>query len=975
MKSMKKMLIVMFLFVSFFTLQATVEASGATEIKVHYYRFDENYTNWNFWMWRYLPTSGNGRGFYLNDTTSLPGWGAVSIDLTDSANAAYATADVIGYIPRLGGGTSDWGSPTNRDGDQDFYFDMSQAIITAGVLNLYVIQGDVVPYYTSEAAQAAAVHKVNSAFFTSSNQIRFETTKVGLTSANVSILQDGNQISYSNFSVTDQTGTLQLGAAADLTKSYVLRVDFNDGNPVSEYDITFDGIYDSPIFEDAFAYDGELGVIFENGKTTFKLWAPISSAITLNVYDKGHSTRHREDGQNNPTSTHELTLGAKGVWSLTLDQDLNGKYYTYSVTNGTRTFEVTDPYAKSAGVNAERGMIIDPSRYNPAGWNSMQLPHFSGNAVDAILYELHVRDLTSHSSWNGPANYRGKFMGLTVTGTTHEGVKTGLDHLVELGITHLHLLPAFDFGYVDETRLEEPGFFNVHDGGFNWGYMPELFNAPEGSYSTNPFDGSTRVAEFKEMVKALADNGILTVMDVVYNHTARTGDMNFNRILPGYYFRTNPNGSFSNGSGTGNETASERYMFRKFMIDSVSYWAEEYNVRGFRFDLMALHDWETMNQLTDALHAIDPSIIVYGEPWTGGGTPLAAFDQATKGTMNNMPNVGAFNDVSRNAIRGSNNGGGRGWVSGNRTATNRDGVMFGLVGGNTTHPQVFHNGGGFNYVNPNQVINYVSAHDNNTLHDQLALSVSGLAANRRLMAMQAHGIVLTSQGVPFLHAGDDFLRTKPCVVPATGDKTCDANNRFDHNSYRSPDQVNQIDWNLKVTNLEVFNFHKDLIALRKAHPAFRLTTFEDINAKMTFIDIHQNVIAYILESEDDTWPTIMVVHSSHNIFINTEQLTVPFVLPEGNQANSTDPEMNKWTIRVSNQESLVEEYNVGDPLYLEPFQTVVLSYGFNANAVPSEPTTPSEGVSPLVLTVIIIGSAGVVGAGGFVAFKFIKKPK
>ncbi|HPG44026.1 MAG TPA: alpha-amylase family glycosyl hydrolase, partial [Acholeplasmataceae bacterium] len=341
------------------------------------------------------------------------------------------------------------------------------------------------------------------------------------------------------------------------------------------------------------------------------LWAPISSAVTLNLYQTGTPANY--GGSDTPTQTIPMIKGDQGVYMVEVNQSLHGTYYTYSVTNGSSTYEVIDPYAKSSGVNGLRGLVVDFSQINPEGFEYNDRPDNMNSYTDAIIYELHVRDLTTHSSWNGTEANRGKYLGLIEKGTSYQGVSTGFDHIVELGVTHVQLLPFFDYGVVDETKVGDVGY-----NAFNWGYMPLNFNVLEGTYSSDPYNGLTRVIEMKQVVQAFHEENIRINMDVVYNHTGLSADSNFNLIIPGYYHRKTDTGAFSNGSGTGNETASERYMVRKFMVDSVLFWATEYNLSGFRFDLMALHDIETMELIAEELHAIDPTIMVYGEPWMGG---------------------------------------------------------------------------------------------------------------------------------------------------------------------------------------------------------------------------------------------------------------------------------------------------------------------------------------------------------------------
>ncbi|PKK96559.1 MAG: type I pullulanase [Tenericutes bacterium HGW-Tenericutes-3] len=442
-------------------------------------------------------------------------------------------------------------------------------------------------------------------------------------------------------------------------------------------------------------------------------------------------------------------------------------------------------------------------------------------------------------------------MGLTESGTTYTSgdttVTTGLDHLEELGVTAVQLLPIFDFGYVDEIQeYSNPNYTNA----FNWGYMPYNFNTLEGSYSTNPFDGKTRINEFKQAVMALHDKDIRVIMDVVYNHTGESSTSNFHKIVPGYYHRMTSEGGFYNGSGTGNETASDRAMMSKFMVDSVEFWATEYNLSGFRFDLMALHDVDTMNDIQAMLEAIDPTLIVYGEPWTGGTSPLSESIRADKDNIKDLNLVGAFNDVTRDAIKGSVfQVSEKGWVQGNTSTNIVQGIMYGIVGG-IDFP-------GLNlidewHLNPNQTINYVSAHDNNTLYDKLKLT-NVKSVDIEAEQIQANAIILTSQGIPFIHAGADFMRSKPAV-----------DGGYDHNSYESPDSVNQLRWDRKATYVNVFEYYKALIEIRKTYSHFRMDSATEILARLQFVDANAGMqaIAYQIDGNENE-PDIIVVHSSN----------------------------------------------------------------------------------------------------------------
>ncbi|MEE0881683.1 MAG: type I pullulanase, partial [Turicibacter sp.] len=533
-------------------------------------------------------------------------------------------------------------------------------------------------------------------------------------------------------------------------------------------EVSYTGLFDSQEFHDAFYYDGDdLGFTYSKDNTSFRVWAPTASKVVLNLYEAGSG--------DNLIEKIDMTRDVKGTWVAEVSGDLNLTYYTYEVTVADQTNEAVDPYARAVGVNGNRAMVVDLDLTDPENWSEDVAPEFSGNPTDAIIYELHMRDWSTHES--SELEHVGKFLQFTEEG--------GTDHLTDLGITHLHLLPAFDHRSIDETNLDEAQF--------NWGYDPQNYNVPEGSYSTNPENGEVRINEFKQMVQALHENGVRVVMDVVYNHTGATADSDFNKIVPGYYYRQTTDGGFSNGSGCGNETASDRSMMRKFMIDSVKYWATEYNVDGFRFDLMALHDIDTMNEIRTALTEIDPTIITYGEGWDAGGSALKPTEAALKVYASQMPGVAMFSDDIRDGVKGSVfNAEEPGFVNGQFTFDER--VKFGIVGA-TNHSQIDYNrvalaGGasGAWATEAAQSINYVSAHDNNTLYDKLIATLPDANEETiKLMQKQANAIVLTAQGVPFLHAGVEMMRTKD----------------GDHNSYNASDEVNQIDWNWKNENQDV----------------------------------------------------------------------------------------------------------------------------------------------------------------------------
>ncbi|MEH0154543.1 type I pullulanase [Limibacter armeniacum] len=589
----------------------------------------------------------------------------------------------------------------------------------------------------------------------------------------------------------------------------------------------------------------DLGITYHPDATAFKLWSPAAEEVKVNLYDN--------DLGGKPTKTYTLEKGEQDVWSLSINEDLKGKYYTFEVkSEGKWLNETPGIYAKAVGTNGLRGMIVDMASTNPEGWENDTRPPLK-NINDIILYELHVRDITI--SENAGSQYPGKFLGLAESGLKGpEGVSTGLDHIAEMGVTHVHILPAFDYKTIDESKLDQPQY--------NWGYDPQNYNVPEGSYSTDPADGAVRIKEFKQMVKAMHDKGLRVVLDVVYNHTFDRDRAYFNQELPGYYYRHWEDGKYSDASACGNETASDRAMMRKYMIESVLYWAKEYHLDGFRFDLMGIHDIETMNQLTAALKEVDPSIYVYGEGWTASDSPLPVEKRALKAHMPQMGQVAAFSDDMRDAIKGHwSEEKGKGFVSGKEGTA--ESVKFGIVA-STQHPDV--NYAAVNYSKepwanePAQTINYVSCHDNHTLYDKLKVSNEEASEEEiKKMHKLSNAIVLTSQGIPFLHAGVEMMRTKFGV----------------ENSYNSPDSINRIRWEWKVENKDVVDYYKGLIAVRKAHPAFRMPTAEMIQKHLKFMSFKNPLtVGYTIEghANGDKAEQIMVIFNGNK---GPQNLNVP----------------------------------------------------------------------------------------------------
>ncbi|MGD7008006.1 type I pullulanase [Metabacillus sp. 84] len=625
-----------------------------------------------------------------------------------------------------------------------------------------------------------------------------------------------------------------------------------------------------------FFYGGDdLGAVYKPGQTDFKVWAPTAEKVSLVLYDSAGTYTEQGTVNDHADGTEQVMRREdNGVWSGSGKGDLNGKFYMYKIefSDGKVNYAV-DPYAKAVSANGQRSAIVSLEATDPSGWNPMDKPSVA-SAADASLYELHVRDFSQDP--DSGMKYRGKFKAFTETGTKNSsGTSTGIDHLADLGINYVHLLPSYDFKTVNELKADDPA---SSDPKFNWGYDPQNFNVPEGSYSTDPADPDVRIKEFKEMVQAMHNKGIRVVMDVVYNHTFETENGPFNKIVPGYFYRTNDSGTYTNGSGTGNEVATERPMVRKYIKDSVKYWAEEYGVDGFRFDLMGLIDVHTMEQLTKELkEQVDPTLLIYGEPWQAGGSPLAESLQTTKGAQKDK-GFAVFNDNIRGAIKGGSDDASKGFATGENDR--EEAIVTGVKGSITDFTN-----------SPLESINYVTAHDNLNMWDKIiktqgleekegfvqikdgklqgedaaayktveeavaaatphhAVSSEDELSNETVKrSLLANGIAITSQGIPFIHAGDEMLRTK----------------YGDHNSYKSPDAINQLDWS-DLTDFDLVNkYYQGLYKLRSAHPAFKMTEKQQVEAHVEVLQQQNNVVAYQFKNHanGDKWKNAIVIYNA-----------------------------------------------------------------------------------------------------------------
>ena len=724
----------------------------------------------------------------------------------------------VGFIVRRDcsdPGGSSWGDATKDFGDDRF------AIMSGEDTVIYLKPGDGMQYTSPDGGVTLEpIRDFTLAGIISPTQIRYDLSPAAdiRKLALVHVRQDGRELEIADLSSMNKsatTGVITVKEELDVSKPYTVEIE-----GYGEIAAVPTEIFDSPEFIEQYTYDGDdLGAVIQGDTTVFKVWAPTASEVKLNLFEAGDGGEAYE--------SIDMLRGEKGVWSAEAPCG-HGTYYTYTVTTALGTQEAVDPYARSVGVNGNRGMVLDLRLTDPEGFRDSGYFEDLNSYRDAVIWEVHVRDF---SNTIADSQYPGKYLAFTETGLTNSsGLPVGVDYLKWLGVTHVHLQPVYDYATVNESS-DAPQF--------NWGYDPKNYNAPEGSYSTDPYHGEVRVNEFKQMVQSLHENGLAVVMDMVYNHTYSL-DSNLNRIVPYYYYRFNEDGTAANGSGCGNETASERAMFRKYMVDSVRYWAEEYKVDGFRFDLMALHDLQTMQEIEAAVHEINPKAILYGEGWTGGDSPLPAEQRANQANISKIQasgeGIGAiavFNDAIRDGLKGSVfDAKDAGYANGKGDKNHANQVIFGLRGGR--------NNGSTNWgVEKAMVMNYTSCHDNLTLWDKL-LATNPEASDEERIAINrlCAETVMLSRGTPFFLAGEEMLRTKD----------------GDHNSYASSDAVNNLDWEALSPESEAWKtaqFYKELIALRRENEFLR-----DADVTAELLDGNLIAVTWILRGKPAAYAVI-----------------------------------------------------------------------------------------------------------------------
>ena len=849
---------------------------GAITLRLHYAREDGNYEGWEMWFWDNAAVTPLEPPYQFEE---------IDGEMVSTIQLNTGTMEV-GFIVRLG----NWEA---KDVDADQFIDITG--ILAGTVDVYVKSG--VPGY--ELVEGDDVVKgvvVTSAKYKEENSDGEPQVIVKMSSK----IED-YEPTTETFTVANADGAVGITAIKNVNSYYYLtlaeQLDPKRGYFVTfesnNYDVTMPDYYSSEEFEAEFTYTGnDLGATYTAEKTNLRLWAPTAVGVNVNLYTNGDP-----EAQPDPTEQKPMTKDVNGTWICELPGDMKGIYYTYEVTTDNDVVEAIDPYARTAGVNGKRGMIIDLASTNPEGWDADSNPHAGENFTDAVIYELHVRDLSSDAS-AGITNI-GKYLGVIERGTTNSnGIPTGLDHIVNLGVTHVHLLPVYDYGSVDETKLDT-------EEQFNWGYDPVNYNVPEGSYSTDPYNGEVRVKEFKQMVQGMHDAGLSVIMDVVYNHVYNTNNFCINQIVPGYFSRPG-----ANGSGCGNDTASERAMVSKYIVDSVNYWADEYHIDGFRFDLVGLLDTDTINEIVKTVKEKHPDVVFYGEGWslntvlTKTGYTLATQTNSTK-----TPDFAYFSDTIRNLIKGGTFGGiNAGYISGGTASiADLNSCFKGMPTWCTT---------------PSQSINYISCHDNNTLYDHISMvATSATEAEKIAMNKLGAAFYMTAQGIPFFQAGEEILRSKPME-----------DGTFNENSYNAADSVNSIKWDdlNKAEYMDVYEYYKGLIAFRKAHPALRLTDAASVNSSVEPVAGQAaGVAAYKIAGGVNG-------ETSEGIFVafNANKSAATVSLPEG-----------EWNICVNGEDAGVDSLGVATgSVELAPISAVVLVK--DSTMTPPEPTDPPDPTVP-----------------------------
>ncbi|AEH50401.1 type I pullulanase [Pseudothermotoga thermarum] len=848
---MKRLLLLIVITCTVLTLFAS------TTLVVHYHRFDGDYEGWNLWIWPVEPIGQEGKSYQFTERDDFGVKATVVLDMDLTK---------VGIIVRLG----EW---LMKDVAKDRFIEIEN-----GFAEVWILQG-VEEIYRQRPDTSPRV------FFAKLKDFdlieAYSTHSVDTTKAEKFVVL-----------VDDQPVPIKLVQKADPTDIHQTRYfQIKLAEPLKEEDLCRDiflkieGFKEARVYAvevlDKLYYDGPLGCIYTPNYTEFYVWSPVSKSVELLLYKPDENNPYRLPNENQPEKVVSMKRIENGAWYAKVDGNLDGYFYRYRYHSYGKVREGVDPYSKAVSIAGRYSVIIDFSKTNPDGWEKDSFVKLE-SYVDAIIYEIHIADMTGSPTSN--VVNKASYLGLTEEETRGpNGVTTGLAHLKELGVTHVHILPINDFYTGDEFNRD----FEKH---YNWGYDPYLYMTPEGMYSLNPADPYARIREVKQMIKVLHDNNIGVILDVVFPHTYGVGELSpLDQAVPYYYYRIDRMGQHMNESGCGNTTASERLMMRRLILDAVTWWVKEYHVDGFRFDQMGLIDRETMLLVEQKLREINPSVIIYGEPWGGLGV------SPRFGKHNLMDaRIAVFNDGIRDAIRGSVfDVSVKGFAMSAVGRENR--IKRGVVGSINYDGKLIVD---FAF-SPEQTINYVECHDNHTFWDKNVLAAqldktrSWTEEELKNAQKLAAAIILTSQGVPFLHAGQDFCRTK----------------NFNGNSYNAPLSLNALDYARKSQFIDVFEYHKGLIELRKTHPAFRMRTAEQIKKHLEFLEAPRKVVAFLIKdhANGDEWKDILVIYNG-----NVTETT--FELPEG-----------EWNVVVDGYKAGAEVlYKVQGTILLTPLSAFVM---------------------------------------------------
>ena len=870
-------------------------------IKVHYFREDGDYEPWEVHMWNGVESLDSTRDFEQEEVEyEGTTYGATATYYADAADIW------VGFIIKK----PDW----TKDPDGDRHIDVSDVL--SGTVHVYAKTGSALEDFIVDKSEAQVGAKVTAAVYDSITGVLTVTTALPIEGdiAGSFVLEGpAGEMKITDVANVEGTSDYVITYEGEINADEIFTV-YYKGTPCR---VTVPNVYSTDFFEAEYTYEGDdLGAAWSENATFFRLWAPTASAVSVNLYTTG------DEKADDLIQSVEMTADVNGTWVATVEGDLNGTYYTYSVTRKGETVEAVDPYARTTGINGNRAMIVDLDSTDPAGWENDTYVT-QENYTDAVIWELHVRDFSIDASSGVSEANRGNYLAFTEKGTKVPGtdISTGLDYMVQLGVNYVHLLPVYDINSVDEIT-----------DGFNWGYDPKNYNVPEGSYSSDPYNGAVRVNEFKQMVQALHNEGIGVVMDVVYNHVADAGNFCFNKIVPGYFSRIHDDGSYQSNSGCGNDTATERSMVRKYIVDSVLYWAEEYHIDGFRWDLVGLIDYETINQVMAEVHAVNPNIIFYGEGWemctwtTKDGYVNKMTIQPNDTKVNTDAGVFAFfNDTIRNVIHGGVfTATDKGFTSGNMSGSTKMTVSAGY-----TANSVWGSNGG-TVDTPLQTINYASCHDNYTLFDNLTIDVMDAtgctaeeaAAQAAAMNNLGAAYYITAQGVPFIHAGEEMLRSKPDAQQEVG---------FNHNSYNAGDEINAIRWDKLQDELVASShaYYQGLIAFRAAHPAMRLTTKADVIAAMTEIETYNNNVVAFVNNGAGLEDAIISIFNADSVANTVE-------LPEG-----------KWAVCVNKNTAGTEALAIVEGTVEVDATSAMILVAADPNAEVTQPETEPEVEEPV----------------------------